>query len=54
MQGDLCPEGGLCPGVFLSGRSIHTVKSRRYVSYWNAFLFENKKTDFPCDIYPRY
>ena len=47
----LCP-GGLCPGwgagsVFVrrgvSVREIlhaRTVMSRRYVSYWNAFLFK--------------
>ena len=44
-------RGGLCPGGSLSGRLPrqrlpHTVKSGRYASYWNAFLFvlkfENK------------
>ena len=44
-QGDLCP-GGLCPGESLSGglprQRAPTVKSRRYASYWNAFLFRNK------------
>ena len=42
--------GGLCPGESLSGRPPdrdplrHTVKSGRYASYWNAFLFSNSIT----------
>ena len=32
--------GGLCPGHSLSERPpSHTVKSGRYASYWNAFLY---------------
>ena len=54
VQGGLCP-GGLCPGgvsvwgVSVQGVSLsrgvsvretpHTVMSRRYASYWNAFFF---------------
>ena len=39
VQGSLC-LGGLCPGESLSWSKIpRTVKSGRYVSYWNAFLF---------------
>ena len=39
--GGLCPggsvQGGLCPG-----RVSVTVMSRRYASYWNAFLLKYK------------
>ena len=31
--------GSLSSRVSLSGRPPHTVKSGRYESYWNAFLF---------------
>ena len=39
VQGDLCPgevsvEGGIC-----QGDHPRTVKSGRYASYWNTFLF---------------
>ena len=42
-------RGCLCPGMSLSrGVSVretpHTVKSGRYASYWNAFLFINSFT----------
>ena len=42
--GGLCP-GGLCPGGSLSGRPppFRTVKSWRYASYCNAFLFRKMK-----------
>ena len=41
-QVSVCPQwgGGLCPGgLCLPLDRDHTVTSRRYVSYWNAFLF---------------
>ena len=55
-EGSLYPRGflskevsvggrGLCMGGSLSGGSLSggsTVKSERYASYWNAFLFQIK------------
>ena len=48
--GVLCPGGGL-PGQIPPGqrpisrlRSPRTVKSGRYASYWNAFLFTCKES----------
>ena len=42
-QGGLCPRGsvlvGLCPGGPPERHLPHTIKSRRYASYWNVFLF---------------
>ena len=41
----VCARGGLCPGglypagYLCQGDPPHTVKSGRYESYWNAFLF---------------
>ena len=44
-RGGLCPEGRVCPGGSLSRVSLSgdppMVTSRRYASYWNAFLFED-------------
>ena len=44
LSGGLCPRGYLSKGVSvqgsLSGRPPHTVTCRRYLSYWNAFLFQ--------------
>ena len=44
--GGLCPGEGLClgEGVLSRGVSVqvdpHTIKSRQYAPYWNAFLFK--------------
>ena len=39
VQGDLCLGGSLSKGGLCQGDHPRTVKSGRYTSYWNAFLF---------------
>ena len=60
VQGGLCP-GGLSPGESLSrGTSVDrdppgTVKSGRYASYWNAFLYNSKfLTHDVCNFFCRH
>ena len=43
VSGGVSVQGSLSRGVSVQGRSLsetpHMVTSRRYASYWNAFLF---------------
>ena len=40
-EGVFVQKGGLCPGRVSVRETPNTVKSRRYASYWNAFLLSS-------------
>ena len=52
IQGSLWLQGGcFCPGGLCRGDTFHTVKSGRYASCWNAFLFlENLQNTIFCNF----